>query len=991
MDERASQHASDDPRAKAADIDQAAVSEGTLPGVPAMEPAHGDHADLVRTPTGGSSVRRHTVDRAGGSSRTRTFAAASGDEAVVATDIEGGSTARRSQGPVGRLENQPTVISKQPPTSLTPPTGHLQPAEMGRVLQGEKLGHFELLEFVGGGGMGAVFRALDTMLNRIVAVKVLSHEQSDDEETLRRFKNEAQSAARLDHENIGRVHYVGEDGGWHYIVFEFIEGINLRDLVERDGPLAVADAVSFMLQLGDALAHAARRDVVHRDIKPSNVLITPEGKAKLVDMGLARLHQVEHANNDLTASGVTLGTFDYISPEQARDPRSADVRSDLYSLGCTFYYMLAGRPPFPDGTVLQKLLQHQGDEPPDVRQFCLQLPDDLYRILKRLLAKLPGDRYQDPGELVSDLTAAAVRLGLRPVSPGSMVWLATATQERAQWQRTLPWLAPIAALVMIVAVLNVIWTPHDSAAPPLLGRLPRPEIGSPANAAVAADLPIGKGVRRLESERPATGKATAEERTNNHSEANADRSPLPQDDPINTTPWTESLLSGIFAMWNTVRSDDIAARLTAAHQNLRLPFPMSPRLKDAMAVPAESSSAPTAATHAALVVAGTGARSGEYASLAAAVREAKNGDVIELRYDGVLNEEPLNLANLKLTIRAASKRTPIVHFGVDNDDVLAERRSMVNLDGGQLTLHNVRLGFTLPRDMTDHWSLFEVGHADELRFQGCIVTVRNAGQGANRPTATMINVRAGLADGSGMMQDAMPVAEPVKIVAEQSIFRGEATFLQFAKARPVELRLEKVLIALSERLVEGDVGLMNARGVSDTRIELRHVTLLAESGLVRLTNDTAASPAPGALESPAMRVEVECVDSILAGGPSSAMIEQVGSETYQRLGGQLNWSGDRSFYDGFSPLWRIIGSGALQEYNSRQWQDFWRLQENQTAASTGYPNFPVPADRPLHDIGPSDFLLFDDSPALNFASKGGDAGAVLHELPSPERAQLREE
>jgi eukaryotic-like serine/threonine-protein kinase len=252
------------------------------------------------------------------------------------------------------------VNSKQPPTSLPPTTSLLLPAEMGRVLQGEKLGHFELIEFVGGGGMGAVFRALDTMLNRIVAVKVLSHEQSDDEETLRRFKNEAQSAARLDHENIGRVHYVGEDSGWHYIVFEFIEGINLRDLVERDGPLPVADAVSFMLQLGDALAHAARRDVVHRDIKPSNVLITPEGKAKLVDMGLARLHQVEHADNDLTASGVTLGTFDYISPEQARDPRSADVRSDLYSLGCTFYFMLAGRPPFPEGTVLQKLLQHQG-------------------------------------------------------------------------------------------------------------------------------------------------------------------------------------------------------------------------------------------------------------------------------------------------------------------------------------------------------------------------------------------------------------------------------------------------------------------------------------------------------------------------------------------------------------------------------------------------------------------------------------------------------
>ena len=166
---------------------------------------------------------------------------------------------------------------------------------MGKLLEGQRLGHFELQEYVGGGGMGPVFRALDTMLNRIVAVKVLSQDQSSDEETLRRFQNEAQSAARLDHENISRVHYVGEDRGWHYIVFEFIEGINLRDLVDRDGPLSLADAVSYTLQIADALAHASQRDVVHRDIKPSNVLITPDGRAKLVDMGLARLHQVEHS------------------------------------------------------------------------------------------------------------------------------------------------------------------------------------------------------------------------------------------------------------------------------------------------------------------------------------------------------------------------------------------------------------------------------------------------------------------------------------------------------------------------------------------------------------------------------------------------------------------------------------------------------------------------------------------------------------------------
>src|SRR5262245_1306361 len=318
-------------------------------------------------------------------------------------------------------DTQATIITRTPVLAQYPLAG-MHPRDLGRLLEGQRLGHFDLQEYVGGGGMGAVFKALDTMLNRIVAVKVLSQEQSSDEETLRRFQNEAQSAARLDHENISRVFYVGEDRGWHYIVFEFIEGANLRDVVQNEGPLSLARAVSYTLQIADALTHASQRDVVHRDIKPSNLLITPDGRAKLVDMGLARLHQVEPVANDLTASGVTLGTFDYISPEQARDPRSADVRSDIYSLGCTLYFMLTGRPPFPDGTVLQKLLQHQGDQPPNPRSFRPELPEDLIKIMDRMLAKQPERRYATPEALIAELTAFAGRYGLEAASSSRLVW-----------------------------------------------------------------------------------------------------------------------------------------------------------------------------------------------------------------------------------------------------------------------------------------------------------------------------------------------------------------------------------------------------------------------------------------------------------------------------------------------------------------------------------------------------------------------------------------
>jgi serine/threonine protein kinase len=921
----------------------------------------------------GSSVRREQSLHAVGSSLTRAYSAPATDDGVVSPDITTGSTSRRARPSAVRIDNQPTVISKQTPSSLTPVSGHLQPVEMGRVLLGQTLGHYELLEFVGGGGMGAVFRALDTMLNRIVAVKVLSHDQSDDEETLRRFKNEAQSAARLDHENIGRVHYVGEDGGWHYIVFEFIEGINLRDLVQRDGPRAVADAVSYMLQLGDALAHAARRDVVHRDIKPSNVLVTPEGRAKLVDMGLARLHQVEQADNDLTASGVTLGTFDYISPEQARDPRSADVRSDLYSLGCTFYFMLTGRPPFPDGTVLQKLLQHQGDEPPDARQYCPQLPDDVYRILRRLLAKRPEDRYQDPSELVAELTLAAVRLGLRPASPGSAVWLAAASDSRGQWTQTLPWLVPAVALVLIVVLLNALWTPREPAAPSLLGKFPRHESQRPGKISAAGEGRSGNrevGTTKSPSHR--------ERPTNADTQQSGEptiSSDVAADDPADggLVPLVGSALSLPKEIASNIWQD-IRPRITAARDKLNWPLEIDPNANPRNTAAAAGASRPIVATPGARIVAGKGAIEGQYRSLAAAVREAKSGEVIEVRYDGTLDEEPLDIANKRLTIRAPRGRSPVIRFRVDDEDLLSERRSMVNVDGGQLIWNNIHLDFVLPRDSSDHWSLFELSHAEALSFLQCTLTVRGSGESYG-PTASMIHVRAGLADGSGMMKDAMPTLKPVEIEARQSIFRGESGFLRFAGSRPVDLRLEHTLLALGERLVDGDVGLMNARSSSETRLELNHVTVLAHGGLVKLTNDMAATSS--------MPVRIDCFDSILAGRDSVAMIEQTGSDSYEILKGQLSWSADRCFYDGFATLWRLQGTGALQEYNFSRWKSHWVGQEFQTAARpAGWARLPLPVGRAMHTYRTPDFeLLFLDSPAIGAASDELDLGANLEELP----------
>ena len=219
-------------------------------------------------------------------------------------------------------------------------------ADLAEVLEGHKLDHFAVQQIIGGGGMGAVFRGLDERLDRTVAIKVIPGTKRDPE-TLRRFRLEAQAAARLDHPNIARVFYVGEAEQWNYIVFEFIDGVNIRDLVELEGPLSVDDAVFYTRQVAEALQHAHERGVVHRDIKPSNILVTANGTAKLVDMGLARDTSPDRSSRDQTASGITLGTLTTSRP-------SSNPQMPTSAVICTAWlqpvYMLTGHPPFPEGT-----------------------------------------------------------------------------------------------------------------------------------------------------------------------------------------------------------------------------------------------------------------------------------------------------------------------------------------------------------------------------------------------------------------------------------------------------------------------------------------------------------------------------------------------------------------------------------------------------------------------------------------------------------------
>ena len=350
-------------------------------------------------------------------------------------------------GNLGPTDDTATIISKAQPNA-----GRGDEA-MAEILRGRKLAHFELLEAIGVGGMAAVIKARDTQLDRTVALKVLPPDMAADPENVLRFQQEARAAAKLDHENIARVFFCGEDQGLHFIAFELVEGENLRTLLEKRGQLPVPEALSYVLQISTGLAHAAARAVVHRDIKPSNIIISANGRAKLVDMGLARSLET-HQDDGLTQSGVTLGTFDYISPEQALEPRQADARSDIYSLGCTFYQMITGQAPVPEGTAAKKLHHHQHVAPVDPRQLNPAISTNVALVLAKMIAKDPNDRYQHPEELVEHLIALARLEGGREEKPDGVLFVDARLPGPHIGRPILTTCAAVAALCVLVVILG---------------------------------------------------------------------------------------------------------------------------------------------------------------------------------------------------------------------------------------------------------------------------------------------------------------------------------------------------------------------------------------------------------------------------------------------------------------------------------------------------------------------------------------------------------
>ena len=295
----------------------------------------------------------------------------------------------------------------------------LTPFQADRLAAGKfkgfVLGTYVILDKLGAGGMGQVFLAEHTGMRRLVAIKVLGVAAEDDPGAFERFIREARAAAAVNHPNIVRVFDLNRDGKLNYLVMEYIDGLPLGSLVEKGGPSTPGAAADYARQVGLALQHGYERGLVHRDVKPNNVMVDRAGVARLLDLGLVRFERENDSKLTSQVGGTILGTADYLAPEQAVDSSTVDIRADIYGLGATLYFLLAGHPLFPTGKTAQKLMWQQWREPTPIQELRPDVPAGLAAVLARALAKKPAGRYPTPQEMVDALAPFAEPT---PVDPG---------------------------------------------------------------------------------------------------------------------------------------------------------------------------------------------------------------------------------------------------------------------------------------------------------------------------------------------------------------------------------------------------------------------------------------------------------------------------------------------------------------------------------------------------------------------------------------------
>jgi eukaryotic-like serine/threonine-protein kinase len=581
-----------------------------------------------------------------------------------------------------------------------------------------RLGRYEVVAHIATGGMGAVYRARDTESDREVALKVLNPRRADDPAMLERFRREARHAAKLRHENIVTLYDADEVNGHLFLVMEFVDGIDLHEYVKRLGALDPEEARQLVLQGARALAHAYDRRIVHRDVKPSNFLITrKEGRSvvKLTDLGLAR--EVNADEFRVTRAGTTVGTLDYMAPEQARDSGSADIRSDLYSLGATWYHLLTGQALFPEGGLAERLYKIMNEPPPDPRKLNPRVSESTWDVLSRLLEKDPDDRYQTPAELIDDLEELEGQAASRPRRrnlPGRD------EPERVAPPGKGPRLAPHAA-------------GREDEEPPPPAPPPRKPARRPRRRRTRKPLLIGLGACAALLVVVGVVLAVSLRHRPPRPDTQAEVTPPPREQPPEDPPSEGPVLKTPPTPVDPRPPDTPAAKPTWP----RLYRPGAPldaaALRREVEAPWAKAKKPAGEPFVARVRRGSPAGGPTYPSLAAACAAAPSGRpvVVEVHDNGPLFERPVELAGRGLTVRAGKGYRPLlvwdVRWTLDERKRLRLRRDDRPAPSGPLVFLGVRRGaLTLEGlDVALRWPESAAEPAVLLDVQGGDLTARD--------------------------------------------------------------------------------------------------------------------------------------------------------------------------------------------------------------------------------------------------------------------------
>lgn len=737
----------------------------------------------------------------------------------VWSEVPLGSTGSSASTRISEQRQERTVLSG-PVHEDNSPDG--DPSDLK---PGSKFGQFTIIRYVGGGGMGRVYEGEDRNLERKVAIKVLPQKRAREDGVAARFLNEAKSAARLNHENIAQVYLYGNENGVPYIAFEYVEGVNLRDYVRECGALELGEAVDYVLQTAAALSHAAAHGVTHRDVKPSNIIVTPQKRVKLIDMGLARLLKPQ-LDDDLTESGVTLGTFDYISPEQARDPRLADVRSDVYSLGCTFYYMLASTPPFPEGTMLQKLLQHQADEAPDIREVNPSVPLEVAAIVKKMMKKNPDERYQTPDALIADLLEVADMIGLRVSSRG---YAESSSQEKSS-ERLSAWRLPgvCAAALFVVLVggyaffsdnrdlsLPEITPPRPIESPFASTDVSEQTESEPRIASGADENDVGTNSSDVSSPESSYGVSDASKIS---SEVELGALELNELYAQNSARYSEVFLSGsiddglewrnsyLTSGFSAFESDDYAfgwrSRSVSAESDSLSVFENSLTTNPAetfacsfsvypLLGSGSSSSSSPFATPVVRIVDGVGKEPNTFASLQSALASVSpretgtaSGDArlnvrIELKFNNTLSSPSLTIDRQNVEICAAKECTPKLRFVPPETPNGSGGESMFLLKEADVAIRGVSIEFTVPSldaVSSEEWTVFEDVGASTVSVSDSVLTVCNmSGEVYSSPLHSNVAFFRAHSETSYDQLEGLSVDAPFTVRLDRVLARGEAT------------------------------------------------------------------------------------------------------------------------------------------------------------------------------------------------------------------------